>query len=40
MIDWPALRDYAWSLAVVIGTWDYAFLGKVPAARWIAEQPS
>jgi Caspase domain len=33
MSDQPPLRDYARSLAVVMGTWDYAFLAPVPAAE-------
>ena len=34
MADRPPLRDYSRSLAVVMGTWDYAFLGGVPAAKY------
>lgn len=33
MPDWQRLRDYARFLAVVTGTWDYAFLPPIPAAR-------
>jgi hypothetical protein len=33
MGDWPPLRDYGRSIAVVMGTWDYAFLEPVPAAE-------
>jgi hypothetical protein len=33
MADWPPLRDYRRSVAVVIGTWDYVFLDRVPAAK-------
>ena len=33
MTDWPSLRDYGNSLAVVMGTWDYEFLDRVPAAE-------
>jgi hypothetical protein len=33
MPDRPPLRDYSRSRAVLIGTWDYAFLPGVPAAE-------
>lgn len=33
MSDPPPLRDYGRSLAIMIGTWDYAFLERVPAAQ-------
>jgi hypothetical protein len=29
----PVLRDYSRSLAVVMGTWNYAYLRPVPAAE-------
>jgi hypothetical protein len=32
MPDWPPLRDYSGSRAVVMGTWDYTYLRPVPAA--------
>ena len=32
MADWPPLRDYSHSRAVVMGTWTYEFLDGVPAA--------
>lgn len=33
MADWPPLHDYSRSRAVLMGTWDYAFLDPVPAAE-------
>jgi hypothetical protein len=33
MSEWPPLRDYRTSRAVVMGTWDYTLLTPVPAAR-------
>jgi hypothetical protein len=33
MADQPPLHDYSRSHAVLMGTWDYAFLGSVPAAE-------
>jgi hypothetical protein len=33
MAERPALRDYSRSRAVLIGTWEYAFLNGVPAAE-------
>lgn len=33
MADWPPLHDYSRSRAVLMGTWDYEFLGQVPAAE-------
>jgi hypothetical protein len=33
MTDWLPLRDYRRSFAVLMGTWDYEFLGRVPAAE-------
>jgi hypothetical protein len=33
MADLPPLRDYSRSRAVVMGTWDYDFLPRVPAAE-------
>ena len=33
MSERPPLRDYGRSFAVLMGTWDYAFLNRVPAAK-------
>ena len=33
MTNWPPLLDYGNSFAVVMGTWDYEFLDRVPAAE-------
>jgi hypothetical protein len=33
MNDWPPLHDYGRSVAVLMGSWDYSFLGRVPAAE-------
>jgi hypothetical protein len=33
MTDWPQLRDYGRSRAVIMGTWEYSALQPVPAAR-------
>jgi biotin carboxyl carrier protein len=33
MANWPPLRDYRNSRAVVMGTWNYKFLEPIPAAR-------
>ena len=30
MTDWPPLRDYAQSRAVVMGAWDYVFCLRLP----------
>jgi WD40 repeat protein len=33
MSEWPPLRDYSRSLAVLVGTWDYEFMDRIPAAE-------
>jgi Bacterial Ig-like domain (group 2) len=33
MTDWPPLHDYGHSRAVIMGTWDYAYLQAVPPAE-------
>jgi WD40 repeat protein len=32
MAEWPPLRDYSKSRAVVMGTWDFEYLPRIPAA--------